>query len=51
MLLAALLTLRRVAIYHPQLLGDSLEDVSQVSRVDKSVRMGTRLLQALPSEL
>ena len=30
MLLTALLTLRRVAIHHPQLLDDSLEDVSQV---------------------
>jgi len=29
-LLTALLTLRRVAIHHPQLLDDSLEDVSQV---------------------
>ncbi|KAL4431126.1 hypothetical protein ABPG75_006382 [Micractinium tetrahymenae] len=29
-LLAALLTLRRVAIHHPHLLDDSLEDVSQV---------------------
>lgn len=38
-LLAALLTLRRVAIHHPQLLGDSLEDVSQASRTqpDSSV--------------
>lgn len=33
LVLAALLTLRRVAIYHPRLLDDSLEDVSQVNRV------------------